>query len=196
MGQSTEELRRDIEQTRDGLGDTLDAIGDRVSPGRVLERRKNRAVQSVQSLRDRLMGTVSSVTDGVSTGTGTAVDALTSTPDAVRSQTQGSPLATGAIAFGVGFLIAAIIPPSQPEQQAAQQLLDKAEPLKNELVAAGQDVAGELKDSARTALDDVKDTAAEAKQAVTDTAHDKVAETKDSARSAADSVRDATDAER
>jgi ElaB/YqjD/DUF883 family membrane-anchored ribosome-binding protein len=190
MGQSTEELRRDIEQTRDGLGDTLDAIGDRVSPGRVLERRKNRTVQSFQSLRDRLMGTVSNVTDGVSSGAGTAVDAVTSTPDTVRSQTQGSPLATGAIAFGVGFLIAAIVPPSQPEQHAAQQLLDKAEPLKDELVAAGQDVAGELKDSARTALDDVKDTAAEAKQAVTDTAHDKVAETKNTARSAADSVQD------
>jgi len=73
---------------------------------------------------------------------------------------------------------------------------DEAEEPPRDPAAAGQDVAGELKDSARTALDDVKDTAAEAKQAVTDTAHDKVAETKDSARSAADSVRDATDAER
>jgi hypothetical protein len=42
MGQSAEELRRDIERTREGLGETLDAIGDRVSPGRIMERKKNR----------------------------------------------------------------------------------------------------------------------------------------------------------
>ena len=192
MGQSTEELRRDIEQTRDGLSDTFDAIGDRVSPGRALERRKNRAVQSFQSLRDRLMGNVSSAKDGLSDSTGSAVDAVVSAPDAVRSQTQGSPLATGAIAFGVGFLIAAVIPPSQPEQQAAQRLLDKAEPVKDELLATGQDVASELKDSALTALDEVKGTAADGKQAVADTAHDKVEATKDTATAAAGSVKDAT----
>ena len=193
MGQSTEELRRDIEQTRDGLSDTLDAIGDRVSPGRVLERRKNRAVQSFQSLRDRLMGTVSSAKDGLSDSTGSAVDTLTSTPDAVRAQTQGSPLATGAVAFGVGFLIAAVFPPSQAEQQAAQSLLDKAEPVKDELVAAGQDVADELKDSARAALDEVKDTAVAGKEAVADTAHEQVEATKDTAVTAAGSVTDAKD---
>jgi ElaB/YqjD/DUF883 family membrane-anchored ribosome-binding protein len=193
MGQSTEELRRDIEQTRDGLSDTLDAIGDRVSPGRVLERRKNRAVQSFQSLRDRLMGTVSSAKDGLSDSTGSAVDTLTSTPDAVRAQTQGSPLAAGAIAFGVGFLIAAVFPPSQAEQQAAQSLLDKAEPLKDDLVAAGQDVADDFKDSARAALDEVKDTAVAGKEAVADTAHEQVEATKDTAVTAAASVTDAKD---
>ena len=33
MGQSAEELRQEIAGTRADLGDTLDAIGDRVSPG-------------------------------------------------------------------------------------------------------------------------------------------------------------------
>ena len=42
MGQTAEELKQDIADTRDNLSDTLDAIGDRVSPGRVIERRKNR----------------------------------------------------------------------------------------------------------------------------------------------------------
>ena len=109
----------------------------------------------------------------------------------MRAQTQGSPLAAGAIAFGVGFLIAAVFPPSQAEQQAAQSLLDKAEPLKDELVAAGQDVAGELKDSARAALDEVKDTAVAGKEAVADTAHEQVETTKDTAATAASSVTDA-----
>ena len=43
MGQSAEELRREIEETRDNLTGTVDAIGDRVSPGRIVERKTNRA---------------------------------------------------------------------------------------------------------------------------------------------------------
>jgi hypothetical protein len=70
-----------------------------VSPERVLERRKNRTVQSFQSLRDQLLGTVASSKDGISDSTRSAVDTITSTPDAVRAQTQGSPLATGAIGW-------------------------------------------------------------------------------------------------
>ena len=58
MGQSTHELRRDIERTRADLGDTLDAIGDRVSPGRMIERRKNRMSSGIRSVKDRVMGTV------------------------------------------------------------------------------------------------------------------------------------------
>jgi hypothetical protein len=53
MGQSPEELKQDIESTRADLGETLDAIGDRVSPGRVIERRKNRTRQRLTGLRDR-----------------------------------------------------------------------------------------------------------------------------------------------
>ena len=49
MGETTEELRQQIEQTRNGLGDTLDAIGDRVSPGRMVERSKNRMTGGVRS---------------------------------------------------------------------------------------------------------------------------------------------------
>ena len=76
MGQDADQLRRDIEHTRDGLSDTLDAIGDRVSPGRVIERRKNRASQSIQSLRDRVMGSAADATDSISDATGSAVDGV------------------------------------------------------------------------------------------------------------------------
>ncbi len=192
MGQSTEELRRDIDETRVGLSDTLDAIGDRVSPGRVLERRKNRTVQGFQCLKDRVMGTVSSAKDGVTDGAGSAFDTISSTPDSVRSQTQGSPLAMGAIAFGVGFLAAAMFPPSRSEQQAAQTLLDNADPVKDELLAAGNDVASGLKESAQSAIGEVKDAVVEGQQAVADTAHDKIDATKDTAQDAAGSVKDAT----
>jgi hypothetical protein len=39
MGKSPDELRREIEEVRGDLGNKLDAIGDRVSPGRIYERK-------------------------------------------------------------------------------------------------------------------------------------------------------------
>jgi len=57
VGQDTEELRREIESTRNDMSGTLDAIGDRVSPGRMMQRRKNRMAATIGSVRDRVMGT-------------------------------------------------------------------------------------------------------------------------------------------
>ena len=74
MGQSTEELRREIEYTRDDLGQTLDAIGDRVSPGRIVERRKNRVVNGLSSVRDRVMGTASDAGNSIGDTAGGTVD--------------------------------------------------------------------------------------------------------------------------
>lgn len=189
MGQNPDELRRDIEQIRDGLGDTLDAIGDRVSPGRVLERRKNRAVQGIQSVRDRVMGTASDATSSLGTTTGSAMDTVRDAPNAVRHQTQGSPVAAGAVAFGVGFLAAAIFPPSRSEQHAVQGLMDKAEPLKDELTAAAKDVAQNVKGAAQDAVEDVKSVAADSKQAVTESVREGVDSTTSSTRQAADTVK-------
>ena len=190
MGESAEELRRDIEETRGGLTETLDAIGDRVSPGRVIERRKNRMVQGVQAARERVMGSAADARDGVAGGTSTAVDTVKGTPDAVRHQTVGSPIAAGAIAFGIGFLVAAILPPSQSEQRAAEGLLDKAEPLKDELASAGREVAEGVKGVAQDAVQEVKATAADGTQAVKDTVQDGVEATKATTQEAAGSVKD------
>lgn len=185
MGQNPDELRRDIEEIRGGLGDTLDAIGDRVSPGRVLERRKNRAVQGLQSVRDRVMGTASDATSTL----GSTMDTVKDAPGAVRHQAQGSPVAAGAVAFGVGFLAAAIFPPSRSEQHAVQGLVDKAEPLKDELTAAAKDLAQNVKGAAQDAVEDVKSVAAESKQAVTESVREGVDSTASSTREAADTVK-------
>ncbi len=189
MGQSAEELKHAIEGTRADLSDTLDAIGDRVSPGRVLERRKNRMVGGVQALKDRVMGPLGTAKDGATDGAGSAVATIGSTPDAIRHQTQGSPLAAGAIAFGVGFLLAAVFPPTSSEQRAAGELMDRAEPLKDDVVAAGHEVADAAKDAAKGAVDELKTVAADSKDAVADTVRSGTESTTASARDAVDSVK-------
>ena len=43
MGQSTEELKAEIEQTRQSMTTDVDALQDRVSPSAIVERRKQAA---------------------------------------------------------------------------------------------------------------------------------------------------------
>lgn len=191
MGQSAEELRQDIAGTRADLSETLDAIGDRVSPGRMIERRKNRMASGLRSAKDRIMGTASDVGHAVgdratsaTDAAGSAVDTVRGAPEAARSQAQGNPLAAGAVAFGVGFLVAAAFPPSRTEEEAAEKVLEKAEPVKEQLKEVGQQVANDMAESASEAAQQVKQTAVEGAQQVSDTAKDAAVETKEAVRDA------------
>ena len=189
MGQSAEELRREIEYTRDDLGQTLDAIGDRVSPGRIVERRKNRVVNGLTSVRDRVMGTASDAGHAIGdTGRRHRRHAQRG-PDAVVQQTQGSPLVAGAVAFGVGVLMASVFPATAKEQEVADQLKDKAQPLADDLKQTGQEIAEHLKEPAREAVESVKQAATEGQQAVTETANDAADSTRQAAHEGTETVR-------
>ncbi len=185
MGQSPEELRGEIAQTRQSMSTTLDAIGDHVSPGRIIERRKNRMVQGVQSVRDRVMGSASNASTTISDGTGSAVDTLKDAPEAARQRTQGSPLVAGALAFGAGLLAAAAFPASNAETKAAGQLKEKVEPLKDELINAGKETVENLKEPAAEAVDSVEQTATSGVDEVKATAQDVVDSAKEQGGGAA-----------
>jgi gas vesicle protein len=189
MGQSTEELRREIEYTREDLGQTLDAIGDRVSPGRMVERRKNRVVNGFSSVRDRVMGSASDAGHSIGDTAGGTIDTIKGAPDAVVQQTQGNPLVAGAVAFGVGVLMASVFPATAKEQEVADQLKDKAQPLADELKQTGQEIAEHLKEPARDAVESVKQAATEGQQAVADTAKDAADSTRQAAREGTETVR-------
>ncbi|MCU1359835.1 MAG: hypothetical protein JWN99_1124 [Ilumatobacteraceae bacterium] len=184
MGTNTEELRREIEQTRTGLGDTLDAIGDRVSPSRVIERRKNRVTGAFRNARERVMGVSADAGHAIGGTAENAMQSVHDAPQAVRSQAQGSPMAAGAIAFGMGFIAAAAFPPSRTEQQMAGNLTDRIEPLKQEASSAAREMVDHLKEPAMDALGSVKETAAEGAHALQDTAKDAAQQTKEQGQQA------------
>lgn len=182
MGQSPEELKGQIEATRSDLGETLDAIGDRVSPGRMIQRRTNRVREGVQRVRDGVMGVAQGTLDTAQDRLDGAADNVRSVPDAARRRTQGAPLVMGAVAFGVGVLIAALLPRTEAEEQAADALAEKVEPLKQELLQSGRDTAEHLKEPVREALAEVKDTAAQGAQQVTEQARDGAQQTASAAQ--------------
>jgi len=99
----------------------MEAIGDRVSPGRTMERQRVRARRRWYDVRDRVMGTVDEVEDRVGSATGTVSDV----PHRIAEGTQGSPLVAGAVAFGVGALLAAAIPPTDPERRLVREHQDE-----------------------------------------------------------------------
>jgi len=135
----------------------------------------------VRSLRDRVMGSASDGTRRIGDSAGSVRDHVNA--DALKEQTAGSPLGAGLIAFGVGFLVAAVIPPSEPEVAAARRAEGHLEPAKEALVEAGRNVAADLKDEAADSARDVKAHAADAAGTVTDSAKQQAAATKDDAQS-------------
>jgi hypothetical protein len=170
MGQSATELRYEIAQTRQQMGETMDAIGDHVSPGRMMERRKNRMARGFQSVRDRVMGSASSTGHSMSSSAHGAMESIEHSPEMVRERTAGSPLVAGAVAFGIGALVAAAIPPSRKEQEHAGELAERLQPVKDELMGAARGVAEDLREPAKEAVDEVKGAASSAAEDVKGTA--------------------------
>jgi ElaB/YqjD/DUF883 family membrane-anchored ribosome-binding protein len=140
----SEELRREIAARREDIGRDLEVIGDRVSPGRMADRTKERTRRRVSTLRDRVMGPVdtarTSFGDAGNTVSGAASSVAGHDPaGAVTDRVEGSPIAMGLVAFGIGFVAGSIIPATRTERQAAQQL----EPAVTRLAQDAADVAKE-----------------------------------------------------
>lgn len=199
MGQDTEQLKREIEATRSGMGDTLDAIGDRVSPGRVAQRQKNKVVGAVRSVKDRVMGTaqgtqahlaqsVHSARDSVAGAAEHTTDAVKHLPDTMTHRTEGAPMVAGALAFGVGFLVAASMPASEPEIEMSAKVMETLEPVKEEIVGAAHEMADSLKQPAMEAAQSVKNVAADGAHAVASTARDAADEAKQQATESVQAV--------
>jgi gas vesicle protein len=174
MDETTQGLKQDIEDTRSAMGDTLEAIGDRVSPGRILERRRNRMVGWARDTKDKVMGTADDLKTHVGDGVHHVGNAPSSTVDTLTSRTQGTPLVAGGIAFGVGVLLGSILPPSRTEQRLAEQARTATEPLKAELQDAGREMVDHLKEPVHEAVETVKATAQDSAQHLRDTTHDGV----------------------
>jgi hypothetical protein len=185
-----EVIRRNIDATRADLSRNVDALTEKVSPGRVVSRNVDKAKSKVGSVKERVMGSdddpyddgaIGSASDKASSVAGSIGDAATSAPSVARQKTQGNPLAAGLIAFGVGWLASSLLPASEKEQQAASAVKDKASEHSDTLTAP-------LKEAAAGAKDNLAGPAQEAVQSVKGTATDAAAHVKDEAVSAKDDV--------
>jgi hypothetical protein len=191
-----EQIQRDIEGTRRALSTDVDRLSEKVSPGRVVSRRVDRVKSGASSMRQRIMGsvpdsqqvkgktgdvagsakdTVGSAVSGVSDAASSVGDAVTGAPEAMRRQTQGSPLGAGLIAFGVGMIVSSMIPASDKEKELAARAQDKA--------------VGPLQDKAKELAGNMQGSVQESAQQVKDVAAQGASDTMEQARSATDDVK-------
>jgi hypothetical protein len=186
MGQSAEELTTQIEDTRERMAGNLDTLQDRVSPSAIVERRKQAARDRVTSVKNKVMGSANSAKESVSSAASSASSGVSDTGSNVAStaqdQVQGAPLAAGLVAFGAGVVLAALVPASRMEAEAAHRVVETArehQGVLDDAKSAGQEIVQNLKDTATDAAQQVKESAQESLQTV-----------KQEGRSSAESVKD------
>jgi uncharacterized protein YjbJ (UPF0337 family) len=210
MAEEPDRLKADIENTRASLTRDVDLLAEKTSPRQVARRRwtavKERVMGTTEDTRyaahekanaareqahrvgdkaSELTGTArdkaSDLSDTAQEKASAAADRVRQAPQTVARQTQGNPLAAGIIAFGVGLLSASLIPVTDAERRAGQQLKeqsgdltdkvkDVANDLKDELGGTVQQAAGQVKETARDAAQTTKDTARSNAQDVRQTA--------------------------
>lgn len=182
MSTRTDELRMDIAEERRELAESIEAIGDRVSPGRIAERGTNRVKERVSTLRETVMGAAPSMPSMPHPH----APSMPSMPD-VAGTTKGSPLAAGLVAFGAGLLAAAVFPATRREAEVAQAAREKAEPVLQE---AGKEIAADVQSKAQEAAEQVKTVATESAEQVKQAATTATEHTKEAAGQAKAEVED------
>jgi len=194
MSTDPDQIRREIEYTRSNLSSDVDALAYKVSPGRIVDDRKQRARSALENVRDKVMGSASdlghhtrqgahavgehassaasTVSDKANSAASTVSDAAQRAPHVIRQKSEGNPLAAGLIAFGVGWLASSLIPSTRREQQVASQVKAKAGEhagvVKEKLGEVATELKEELREPAQHATQSVRSTAQDAVQAVRD----------------------------
>jgi hypothetical protein len=209
VGTDPEQLKHEIETTRRDLFDDVDALTEKVHPGRVVQRRVGRARSRMVNLRERVMGTASDTTastgQGISStvsGAGSAASSAASTVAdtagsagvAVRQRTEGNPLAAGLIAFGAGWLASSLLPASEQERRAAARVTETAretaQPLAQQAGQALSEMTEGMREPAQQAARRVRSSAGGAAGTVQDQARSSASEVAGEARGAGRRVRE------
>ena len=185
MGQDPDAIRREIEETRDRMGETVGAIGYKAD---VPSRTKEKVTGRVQSVKESIVGAKDSVNESTPS-TGDMKQAARKGAGIAQENPLG--LAVGSIA--IGFLAGMLVPATDVENEklgpVADQVKDQVKETGQEALDRGkqvaQEVAGTAQESVQQVADDVKETAQQAAQ-------EHGEGLKDSAQQSADQVRTGT----
>jgi uncharacterized protein YjbJ (UPF0337 family) len=187
MAEEPDQIRDDIEVTRDRLAQDVDRLADKTSPSRMAQRRLAGAKTKVRGLSDRVMGSAhdnggtakdkaGDMAGAVREQAGQVADQVRQAPAAVGRQTQGNPVAAGLIAFGAGMLVASLLPATTLEKRAGRQLRERAddlvEPVRQPLTESAEHLREDLGSHAQESLASVRDTAKDAARSTAQTAKD------------------------
>ena len=198
MGEDPDRIRREIEQTRAEMSETVDALGYKADvksrAKESLQEKRDSAKESVvgatQSVKEKLVGAKDSVSGTAGSATSRVSDA---TPDReqIKSQArqakglaQENPLGLAIGSIAVGFIAGLLVPATRIEDeklgQMSDQVIEKAKETGQEALEHGKEVVQETAQAATEAAQDVAQTAKDSGQShaeeVRGTAQEKVEE--------------------
>ena len=143
MGQDPDTIRQEIEQTRNQMGDTLEAIGHRTDV-------RSRARESVQGKIGRLRGRIT----GATPDTGQMKQGARQ----AAGMAQENPIGLAIGAMAVGFVAGALIPSSPIEDEKLGPVADQ---VKHQAAETGQEALERGKEVAQQAAQSAAETAKE-----------------------------------
>lgn len=178
MAATAQELKSEIEDRRRGIDEDLNALSDKVNPTKAARRRAEAARDKLGSAKDAVMGTASNAAGSVTGGASDVASSAGAVPGHITATTRGNPLAAGLVAFGLGMVVSALIPASEPERRAAAAVDPHLDSLARAAADHGREVASELREPAKAAIQDITDDATQRASAVQETAsgHDATTE--------------------
>ncbi len=199
MSTNPSEIRAQIETTRANLSDDVDRLAYEAQPSTIAHRQVEKVKAKGSRVLDRILGAAEDVRDSalekvhragdaVSGGVEGVGDTVSNLPQAARYQAQGNPVVAGLVAFGLGLLVAAAIPPSEKEKELAETVKEKSQPLVDQVTEAAKEVAGNLQQPAAEAVESLKESAGEAVENVKAEGSAAVGDVQDQARNSADDV--------
>jgi len=164
MGQDPDAIRREIEQTRERMGETVEALGYKAD---VPSRTKEKVTGTVTGVKDRIIGTAGSVNEA----TPSAGD-VKQAAQRGASVAQENPLGLAIGSIAIGFLAGMLIPTTDVENEKlgpmSDQVKEQVQSTASEALEHGkqvaQDVASTAQESVQQVAQDVKQTAQESAQ--------------------------------
>lgn len=147
MGQSADEIREEIEQTRAEMNET---VGELAYKADVPARMRDNVSERIASVK----GTIVNAVGGASSNVRDASSNLREKADGMRDQARErasvaieNPLGLGLAAFGVGLVAGLLIPISRLENEqlgpVRDELVNRAQSAASEAVEAGKALVGE-----------------------------------------------------
>jgi ElaB/YqjD/DUF883 family membrane-anchored ribosome-binding protein len=189
----TEQIRQDIEHTREEMSQTIDAIQDRLSPQRLVH-------EAQETVRDATVGRIETMVSNVGDRASDMAEAARDLPESFVDRVRANPLPAALIGIGLGWMFmrgnedrgsarrsrgysagttayARYGAPSRgyyPETYHGGYALDEAESGYYERDRESGGVAGQARAKAGEVLEDASDRASEVMSNVTDRASDMV----------------------
>jgi gas vesicle protein len=182
MGEDPAAIRQEIEQTRERMGDAVDALGYKAD---VPSRAKDSITDKVQGVKTKITGAGSQVSDATP-----GVEDVKQSGRRAVGVAQENPLGLAIGAAAVGFLAGLLIPSTKIEDEklgpVADQVKEQAKQTGQEAIEHGKQIA---QDTAQTAAQKAQEVAAEVKNTAQETAQQHAEELKSSAQDSAQEVK-------